>query len=285
MVREFRLINEKGQEYSMMDIENSTLLTDPTGLGYAYSSEYNQIGNTFLESIRQIQQGQIDGVCNFLCYDNYRNLVDFIERSESLKFGYKIPYKDGSVLEYFKDVNIQVLEKAEKGTNGVLSSVIAFDCLSLWYEEKTTIYSIEPLENEIRWNFRWDSIFMDYDTRNLEIINEGHIEAPVYIEIDGYVLNPKIELYVEGELYQTIEITVVIEEYEKLLYNSVEGDFYIRKQNTDGTTEDLFGLDYINPENDNVLRLPKNSNCKIVLTAENEVLNAQITVYPQYKAV
>lgn len=30
MVREFRLINEKGQEFSLMDIYNYTLLTDPS---------------------------------------------------------------------------------------------------------------------------------------------------------------------------------------------------------------------------------------------------------------
>lgn len=285
MVRKFRLINEKGQEFSMMDIENYTLLTDPTGLGYAYASEYQQIGNTFLESLRQMQQGQISGTCNFLYYDNYKLLVDFIESSESLKFGYKIPYKDGSSKEFFKDVNIQILEKAERGRNGILSSAIIFDCLTLWYEEKTTVYTIKSLENEIRWDYRWDSRFTDYDTRNLEYINTGHVEAPVYIEIDGQVVNPIIQLYVEGELYQTIEIKITIEEYEKLLYDSREGSFSISKQNTDGTILNLFDLDYIDPKNDNVLRLPKNKNCKIVLTAENEVLNAKITVYAQYKAV
>lgn len=285
MVRKFRLVNEKGQEFSMMDIENYTLLTDPAGLGYAYVSEYQQIGNTFIESLRQMQQGQINGTCNFLYYDNYKLLVDFIESSESLKFGYKIPYKDGSSKEFFKNVNIQILEKAEKGRNGVLSSAIIFDCLTLWYEEKTTVYTIKPLENEIRWDYRWDSRFTDYDTRNLEYINTGHVEAPVYIEIDGQVVNPVIKLFVEGELYQTIEIKTTIEEYEKLLYDSREGSFSISKQNTDGTILDLFDLDYIDPQNDNVLRLPKNKNCKIVLTAENEVLNAKITVYSQYKAV
>ena len=33
MVREFKLINEKGQEYSLMDIENYCLLTEPSRIG------------------------------------------------------------------------------------------------------------------------------------------------------------------------------------------------------------------------------------------------------------
>ena len=30
VVREFKLVNEKGQEYSLMDIENYALLTEPS---------------------------------------------------------------------------------------------------------------------------------------------------------------------------------------------------------------------------------------------------------------
>lgn len=55
MVREFKLINEKGQEYSLMDIRNYCLLTEPSGLGYSYNREYEQLGNTFVETFRKIR--------------------------------------------------------------------------------------------------------------------------------------------------------------------------------------------------------------------------------------
>lgn len=155
----------------------------------------------------------------------------------------------------------------------------------MWYEENTTTYTVEQLENEIRWDFEWDSRFSDYASRNLQYINQGHIEAPVYIEIDGNVVNPKIELYVDGELYQTVAVTTTIAQYEKLIYDTKENQFTIAKQNTDGTLQSLFSLDYINFENDNVIRIPKNKSCEIRLTADNEVLNAQLTIYPRYKAV
>lgn len=285
MVREFRLINEKGQDYSLMDIESHILLTDPSGLGYSYSTDYQQLGNTFISNLRRMEQGQISGTANFLEYDNFKNFIDFVEGSESLRFAYKIPYKDGSTKEYFKDVVIQSISKTQKQTNGIFSETVTFDCLSLWYEENTIIYTITPQENEIRWDFEWDSRFIDYDTRNLEYINNGHTEAPLLIEMNGHLVNPKIELYVNGQLYQTVEIRVEIQEYEKLLYGTRENDFYIKKQNTDGTLVNLFNLDYINPANDNVIRLPVNKSCELKLTADNEVLNAQITILPQYKAV
>ena len=285
MVREFRLINEKGQDYSLMDIENHILLTDPSGLGYSYSTDYQQLGETFITNLRKIEQGQISGTANFREYDNFKEFIDFVESSESLKFGYKIPYKDGSTKEYFKDVAIQSISKTQKQTNGIFSETVNFDCLSLWYEENTVVYTVEQLTDEIRWNFSWDSYFSDYDSRNLQYINQGHIEAPIYVEMSGYLLNPKIELYIDGQLYQTVEITVEIEEYEKLIYDTRVNHFQIAKQKTDGTIENLFDLDNINFSNNNVIRIPKNKSCEINLTADNDVLNAKLTIYPQYKAV
>lgn len=284
MVREFRLLNEKGQEYSLMDIINYALLTDPEGLGYSYSTEYEQLENTFIEKVRKIEQGQIAGTINFLTYDNYKNFVDFVERAQTLRFAYKIPFKNEKK-EFLKDVNIQSLSKSEKKTAGAISENIIFDCLGLWYEEDKKIYSIEPQKDEIRWDYKWDSRFADYDTRKLQYINQGHIEAPIIISIDGHIINPVLSLYVEGELIQQVKINVEIGEYEKFLYNSKENEFYIRKQKADGTTESLFSLDYIDFENDNVIRIPTNKSCELKLTADNEILRAEITVLPQYKII
>lgn len=285
MVREFNLINEKGQKFSLMDIYNAFLLTEPQGLGYGYTTEYQQLGNTFIENLRNIQQGQIIGTANFLEYDNYKSFVDFVEGAESLRFGYKIPYRDGSTKEYFKDVSFQNITKTQKQVNGIFSETVTFDCLSLWYEENTVIYTITPQTDEIRWDFKWDSKFSDYDSRNLQYVNKGHTDAPILVQMDGHLVNPRIELYVDGELYQSVKITVEIQEYEKLLYGTKENDFYIMKQNTDGTTTSLFDLDHIEFENDNVIRIPVNRSCELRLTADNEVLNAQVTVLPQYKSV
>lgn len=178
-----------------------------------------------------------------------------------------------------------MLDKSQMQTNGIISESITFDCLSLWYEQTTAIYTIEPKENEIRWDFEWDSAFVDYDTRNLYYINNGHIESPILVEINGQVINPRIELYIEGELYQTVRFNVEIGEYEKLLYGTKENEFYINKQNTDGALTSLFSLDVIDFENDNVIRLPINKSCELRLEADNEILNAQVTILAFYKAV
>lgn len=284
MVREFKLVNEKGQEYSLMDIENYCLLTEPDGLGYGYATEYEQLGNTFISNLRRIEQGQINGIVNFLKYDNYKKMIDFIEQSERLKFSYKVPLKSGAK-EYFKDVQIQNITKTEIQPNSVISESITFDCLSLWYEENSTIFTIEPREDEIRWDFKWDSRFTGYNSRRLSFVNQGHIEAPILVEIEGSLANPQIDLYVDGQLYQSVTFSTTIQNYEKFLYGTKENDFYINKQNTDGTLTSLFNLDVINFNNDNVIRIPKNKSCEIVLSADNDITNAQVTILVYYKAI
>ena len=284
MVREFKLVNEKGQEYSLMDIKNYCLLTEPNGLGYGYTTEYEQLGNTFISNLRRIEQGQITGIVNFLNYDNYKKMIDFIEQSESLKFSYKIPLKSGEK-EYFKDVQIQNITKTEIQPNSVISEAITFDCLSLWYEEKSTVFTIEPREDEIRWDFKWDSRFTGYNSRRLSFVNQGHIEAPILVEIEGSIANPQIDIYVDGQLYQSVAFTTNIQNYEKFLYGTKENEFYINKQNTDGTLTSLFNLDVINFNNDNVIRIPRNRSCEIVLSADNDITKGQVTILVYYKAI
>lgn len=210
--------------------------------------------------------------------------MNFIEGSESLKFAYEIPFKNGSK-EYLKDIQIQSLGKTQLQPNGILSEPVIFDCLSLWYEENTVTYTIEPQTNEIRWNFKWNSRFKDYNIRNLQYKNQGHVEAPILVEINGAVNNPKIEIYIDKELYQQVTINAEIAEYEKLLYCSKENEFYIQRLKTDETKESLFDLDIISFENDNVIRLPKNYDCEIRLVADNAIQNAKITILPQYVAI
>ena len=284
MVREFKLINEKGQSYSLMDAENACLLTEPSGLGYSYDTNYEQVGNTFIENLKKIEQGNITGTANFMKYDNYKKLVDFIENAESLRFSYKIPFANKEK-EYLKNVNFKEITKTQKAENGIISETITFECLGLWYEENTIEYTINSSEDEIRWDFIWDAMFNDNNSQNVIYQNTGHVPAPILMEINGPVSNPRVEVYIEDMLYQELKINTTIAEYEKLIYNSKENEFTIKRIKTDGTEEDLFDLDIINFENDNVIRIPKNKTCEIRLKAGNIIENAKLTIFPQYKSV
>lgn len=283
-IRNFYFENEIGQRIDCQKIDGNLFLYNVTGLGFEKETEYVQIGNTFVKNKENIKQNIIEGELEFynMTYDEYTNFIDFVLSSKSLKLIY-VP-KTSQRKEFYRDIDIVKIDKNEEDDYNVLISPITIYCKSLWYKQDVAIYTIKAQDDEIRWDFKWDSRFTDYDSRNLTYINKGHVEAPVLIEMSGHLVNPKIELYIEGELYQTVAFNVEIAEYEKLLYGTKENEFYINRQKTDGTIESLFSLDVIDFENDNVIRLPLNKSCEIRLKADNEVLNAQVTILAYYKA-
>lgn len=284
-VREFNLINEKGQKFSLMDIENFSLLTDPDGLGYTYSNSYTKVGEVFINNLKVQEQTQISGICNFLYYENYTNLVNFIESSKSLRLNYKVPLKDGGQKEYFKNIEIQSLGKTEKDQTGVLSCPITFDMISLWYEEKEYTYDMSAEDNEVRWDFRWGSRFANYNSRKLEFNNTGHTLAPIYLEIDGAISNPEIIVTDSNDnvLFDLL-IEIEIEQYEKFIYSSVDGDLRIAKQNIDGTYENLFKQAYIDITKNNIFKLPLGSS-NITIQADDEIVSAKLNIYPYYRSI
>lgn len=275
LVRRFSLLNENDDEFSLMDIENAFLLTDPAGLGYGYDAEYQNVANTFVAGLRNIQQGQITGIANFKHYKNYRKFVDFIESANNLKFEYEIPEPDetGNLYykKYYKDVELQNITKTQKQTNGIFSESVTFNCLSLWYDNVPISAVIDPDDTS------------KYNT----IINTGHVPAPVEIELYAIsaVQNVTINVYINDELFQSVPILVNLEKDEKLLYGTRENNFYIKIEHTDGTQEDLFDLDNISFENDNVIRLPINQECRFEIKKTSGRSNDNILVYLEYKSV
>ena len=126
MVREFKLINEKGQEFSLMDIENYCLLTDPSGLGYKYSTEYEQLGHIFLTNLRKLEQSTIIGTANFLYYDNFMNFGNFVESAKKLQFVYSVPYKNEKKV-FYRDVNIKEIQKSVIKIDGAFSGCTSLE--------------------------------------------------------------------------------------------------------------------------------------------------------------
>lgn len=284
MTRKFSLVNEKGQEYPLNDLKNYAFLTSPNGLGYGYKTDYQNIGDVFIEDIRKRNQGNMTADLNFQNYDNYNTFVNFIESSESISLLYEIPFKIKPLKKYYIDVNIQSIGKSEKQKSGIITESIVLEYKSLWYEKQETIFRIEAKEREMRWNFTWASRFSSYDMRNIIFNNEGHVDAPFKVEIAGTVINPKIAIYRDNELVNILQLPITINQNEKLLYSSLENDIYILKQNADGTITNLFDLDFINLQNQNIFRLKRGIN-EIRLQAENDIVNAKIVIFPRYKVV
>lgn len=282
MVRKFYLENEKGQKYDLMDRDNYCFLSSPSGLGYAYETSYEQVGNNFITNIRKLQQGNILGEAIFRNYDNYKNMVDYIEQAKSLKFVYEIPFVNKNSTKYYKIVEISSVEKGEKSTDGFLHIPINFNCKSLWYEETETVYDMAKNTGEIRWDFKWDSRFKSYDNRSFTFENNGHVEAPIKLEIGGYVINPCLTIYSNKNKIAEINFNMTLEEYEKILYSTKDDELYVYKENQDGTLTNIF--DDLDLAKYNFIKIPQGVS-EIRLSADSEITDTKLTIFVEYKAV
>lgn len=226
-------------------------------------------------------QGQIGGELVFKNYDNYKNFVDFIESAENLKFVYKVPFENGFT-EFFKDIDISNIDKSEIGTEGVLIVPAMFNAKSLWYEAKEVVYTIDPVTNELRWDFQWDSIFTAYDNRNIIFENKGHTEAPFKLELNGEVFDPIISILENDVIVKKLDLTgLIISEGETFIYNTKDTEQEICKV-SNGIKTNLF--DFLNPNFINFYKLKKGVST-IRLEADREITSGKLTIYVQYKAV
>lgn len=281
-VRRFLIENEKGQQFRLDNLNEGCFLTSPGNLGYSYSIDFVQLGFEFIENNRKIEQSNPNGIAYFRSYDKIKEFVDFIESSLKLKWLYIVPFETGE-RTYYRDVILKKIEKTEKKGKW-LACPVEFASKSLWYEQNETIFKIETYEDEMRYDYMWNSRYIDYNIRAIQFNNKGHIEAPFQVEIDGFVQNPSISIFIDDEEFASIKIPITIKEYEKLLYSSKTGEIYIQKQNTDGTLENLWKQEYIDIQKQNIFKLPLGVS-EIRLTADDDIANAKLVIFPQYKAV
>ena len=281
-IRNFYFENEIGQRIDCQKINGNLFFYNVTGLGYEEEIEYVQIGNNFVPNKSKIKQNQICGDLEFynMTYDEYCNFVDFILTAKELKLVY-IPKRNRRT-EYFRDIDLFKIDKAEEDEYNILSCPIAMNAKSLWYEQKEIVYDIKTQENEVRWNFRFNSKFVNYNNRNIIFENKGHAEAPIKLEMMGYLINPSILISVNGKELYSLHLNLTLLEGEKLLYFTKDTDLYIYKQDAEGNLTNLF--EDLDLNRVNFFKLPKGL-CEISLTAENNVQNAKLTIYVEYKAV
>lgn len=158
---------------------------------------------------------------------------------------------------------------------------MTFTAKSLWYEPREIVYNIEPVSNELRWDFVWDPIFANYDNRNIIFENEGHVEAPILLELDGEIIDLVITIE-DADGTHTLDFTgLIIESDETFIYDTrnTSQAIYV----TDGTTEtNLFN--YLNPNFINFFQLQKGVST-IRLEAEAEITGGKLTVFVEYVAV
>ena len=143
---------------------------------------------------------------------------------------------------------------------------------------------MSEMEEEVQWNFRWDARFADYTERSIIFDNDGHVEAPMQIEMSNHLINPGFYILKDGKIINKLILPITLKQGEKLLYSSRDNEIFLNKQNVDGSIESLFKQQYIDLNNNNIFKIPKGIS-EITLVADNNIYDAKLNIFKQYKVV
>jgi hypothetical protein len=282
--RRFYLENEQSQRYNLQDLKNAALLISPSGLGLTMARSYELTGDSARSVNEDFPARSFTGTIVFdasHAYDGYRQLVNFIAGSENIILVYTPRYETVNN-EYLADVGVENLSKSEiKG--GRMECDISITLKGAWFKRESLRVVAEKTGSELRYDRLYDFVYSDVSTDNIEIFNDGHFEAPILLEAEGELVNPRLSLFVNRVLRSELTIAAVIERGEVLVFCTKDDDLTLKKMLPDGSELSLIGS--ISLQNENFFKLPRGLST-LSLAADNDIASkSTLTVFMSYKAV
>lgn len=280
MVREFYLENEFGIRWNLNYLNNGFLVF-PKGLGYNRDASYVAIGNSFIRNYMREEQQQITATIIFGTTAPYRicsKFLNYANSAEQLKLLY---VTDAG--EYYRNVDLVEIEKTEITKEGVLECPVVFICRGLFYSNQVERFVISRSDGEVRWDFAWPARFNDYGSRKVTVDNTGHVPAGLQLELYGYCENPTVIVSKNGsELYRVV-FPVTLQQDEKILYSSMDGDLHCIRVGENGAEENLINL--LDIQNTNFFKFPVGSS-QVEFTSDTGATNRTVmTVYRFFRMV
>ena len=248
IVRSFSLVNEYGQEYSLNDPDLTGFLTEPKGLGYEYAVNYIDIGDAFIRTKRKARQSTVSGTMIFggrNPYDLYNRFNAYVRGSQELRLAYQTP---GSSRAYYRDVDLVKLVKTEIDGR-VLQCAVEFYCKSLFYTDVNNNFVISTVEGELRYTIEWPARYNDYSERTIMLTNNGDVDAPFTLTLQGYCENPTVTLTDGDEVVASIKFPVILQPAERILHSSLDDDMYVYRVDAEGNRSNMIQLLDINYTN------------------------------------
>lgn len=252
MIRQFSLQNEYAQTYSL-SLPGKTFLYEPQGLGYELNASYRLLGNSWVEDYRKDKQVAISASVVFVPdspYNTEAEFLRFIRTSKKLVLVYTT-----TAGTWKKDVDLISYQKTEITEGNVLKCPVTLMPKSLWYSNNSTTFSInlDLSSDALIYTYRWPARFQSTVNGAITLVNDGSVPAPFTCVWNGAIVNPVLQLLVNGVETAKCEITGEALSSETINYSSRDGDLYVYHEAAGVKTSLVSGL---NINNDNFFKIP-----------------------------
>lgn len=286
----FGLLNEYGETFGLDDI-NKAYLVDVEGLNYEKDNTYSSIGVNFIRTSSKDVQKKITGNVVFAksnIYQKENDFKTFIRKSKALVFWAKTP-----ITTKYIDVDVTAYTLQHIGMNA-LGCPIVMLAKGMWYSSVQKSIVDTSDDNEVRYSYRLPAMFNDHSEGRVDIDNDGSEEAAFTLELYGDIVDPVVSLYVDDVEVKRLAITATVDEGEKIIYSSRDGNLYcyfgtdeqIAEFKRTGIPTGLTNLALsFSLDNTNFFKLPVGFS-QLRFSAENPLTNPiVIETYKYYRAV
>lgn len=233
-MREFYLINGKGNRYSLMDVNH--WLHEPSNLGAKFNSKYEQIGANFIRTKRITAPDDISGTVMFTGGDLYAKYSEFIRfiTIEPLTLVYV------SSEEYQVSVDVVSVSKSEIDTDRTLKCEINLKRLSRWYKRHYS-YNEGDMTGGKVYDYHYDYTYIDMEPETAIVQSDSGYESPTQISIYGPCQNPIWKHYLNNEVVGTGSVQADIIDGHRLVIDCTKIPYTVHELNIDGeVVEDLY---------------------------------------------
>lgn len=250
MIRNFKLINALGQEYSLMNTLDGVLY-QPDGLGFDDVTEYEQIGEFFAPLTEKFDQQVITGNMVFA----YKPYVKYLEFT---KFCVHSPLS----LIYETDAGtfqipcrLTKIEKGDTDKQTYLECSVEFTALARMY--KTVVANnTGSAGGGKKYDYTYDYVYGDFVADTVTIDSDSVVSSPCRISIFGPCTQPEWIHYVNGKQVATGYYSGTIPASHKLVIDTTSSPYSIEEQDISGnliadryelcdfSTERFFLLEY-----------------------------------------
>ena len=269
---EFYLMNEKEDRYSLCD-PDSGLFIDPSGFGYEMDTSYIKVGSVWVNSKKELKQGNISGNIVFPHnpYEAFKRFIDFANAAEELKLIFR-PAKTGT--EYFRDIDVVKIDKGGYNRRSQLVVPVSFACRSLFYTEEKFEHKIDKSSREVRFPIVWSSRFNDLNNLSYMCENDSHVESPFTLSFRGYCVNPTIKIVQNAKIVHETTFQCTLEQSDVLEYSTFDTDLYITINGEDAKS--ILSID-----NENFFKIPKGTS-DMYFSCETGRFNRTVLTFEKY---
>ena len=263
-----------------------------SGFGFTLSPNFADLSRGFFIPVNDQSepQGSIPFTITFTKnpYETYQAFVNWLTSAGKLTMVYNPTGRQ----EYYREVNVNFLQKSEKNKVGWLEAPASFFCLTPWYLPTPTTLDlgVAGADESKRYDYEYDDAltYGDDSTASLsgEIVGAGHVPGSIELTYYGAITNPKIRLTgkISGKVYGICSVTAVLQSTDALKFSSRYEDSFVKKISAGGIETDL--LDALDLGTTPFFHLPVNEPCTISLEADSVFTgSADLLIYYYYRSV